>query len=48
VMIFGGALGGYAGAWYAQKMHPRTVRYVVIAIGFSMTVYFFWRTSTFR
>ncbi|MFI5105264.1 MAG: TSUP family transporter, partial [Terriglobales bacterium] len=48
VMIFGGALGGYAGAWYAQKMNPRTVRYVVIAIGCSMTAYFFWRTSTFR
>jgi len=44
VMIFGGALGGYAGAWYAQKMNPKTVRYVVITIGFSMTVYFFWRT----
>ena len=48
VMIFGGALGGYVGAWYAQKMHPRTVRYVVIAIGCGMTAYFFWRTSTFR
>jgi uncharacterized protein len=44
VMIFGGALGGYAGAWYAQKMDPKTVRFVVIAIGFSMTTYFFWRT----
>ncbi|MBZ5509286.1 MAG: sulfite exporter TauE/SafE family protein [Acidobacteriia bacterium] len=48
VMIFGGALGGYVGAWYAQKMNPRTVRYVMILIGFSMTAYFFWRTSTFR
>ncbi|HEX4604966.1 MAG TPA: sulfite exporter TauE/SafE family protein, partial [Candidatus Angelobacter sp.] len=43
VMIFGGALGGYLGAWYAQKMSPRTVRYVVIAIGCGMTAYFFWR-----
>jgi uncharacterized membrane protein YfcA len=43
VMIFGGALGGYVGAWYAQKMNPKTVRYVVIAIGCSMTAYFFWR-----
>jgi len=44
VMIFGGALGGYMGAWYAQKMDPRNVRYVVITIGCSMTAYFFWRT----
>ena len=43
LMVFGGGLGGYAGAWYAQKMEPRHVRYVVIAIGYSMTTYFFWR-----
>jgi hypothetical protein len=43
LMVFGGGLGGYAGAWYAQKLDPRTVRFVVIAIGFSMTTYFFWR-----
>src|SRR5690349_10564629 len=43
VMIFGGALGGYVGAWYAQKMDPKHVRYVVITIGCSMTAYFFWR-----
>jgi uncharacterized membrane protein YfcA len=36
-------LGGYLGAWYAQKMSPKSVRYVVITIGFSMTAYFFWR-----
>jgi len=43
LMVFGGGLGGYAGAWYAQKMDPRHVRYVVITIGYSMTTYFFWR-----
>jgi uncharacterized protein len=43
VMIFGGALGGYVGAWYAQKMDPKSIRYVVITIGCSMTTYFFWR-----
>ena len=42
-MIFGGALGGYVGAWYAQKMDPKSVRYIVITIGCSMTAYFFWR-----
>jgi hypothetical protein len=44
VMVFGGALGGYVGAWYAQKMDPKTVRYVVITIGCSLTAYFFWST----
>jgi uncharacterized membrane protein YfcA len=44
LMVFGGGLGGYAGAWYAQKLDPRTVRYIVIAIGYTMTTYFFWRT----
>jgi uncharacterized protein len=43
VMVFGGALGGYIGAWYAQKMSPKAVRYVVITIGCSLTAYFFWR-----
>ncbi|HKV92483.1 MAG TPA: sulfite exporter TauE/SafE family protein [Candidatus Angelobacter sp.] len=43
LMVVGAALGGYAGAWFAQKMDPKSVRYVVIAIGYSMTTYFFWR-----
>src|SRR3954469_3985634 len=37
LMIVGAALGGYAGAWFAQKMEPKSVRYVVITIGYSMT-----------
>jgi uncharacterized membrane protein YfcA len=43
LMLVGGAVGGYVGAWYAQKMEPRSVRYVVIILGSSMTAYFFWR-----
>ncbi|HEU4413933.1 MAG TPA: sulfite exporter TauE/SafE family protein [Candidatus Angelobacter sp.] len=43
LMVVGSSLGGYAGAWFAQKMDTRTVRFVVIAIGFTMTSYFFWR-----
>jgi uncharacterized protein len=43
LMLVGGGLGGYVGAWYAQKMEPRSVRYVVIILGYSMTAYFFWR-----
>lgn len=44
LMIGGSVLGGYGGAHYAQKLNPRTIRYIVIAIGGCMTVYFFWKT----
>jgi uncharacterized membrane protein YfcA len=46
LLMMGGAIvGGYAGAHYAQKMKPATVRKIVILIGAAMTVYFFWKTS---
>ncbi len=44
LMMLGAVLGGYAGAYYALKMQPRTVGYLVIVIGYSMAAYFFWRT----
>lgn len=44
LMMGGAILGGYAGAHYAQKMKPRTVRNLIIAIGSAMTAYFFWKT----
>ena len=43
LMIVGASAGGYAGAYYAQKMHPRHVRWIVIIIGFAMSAYFFLR-----
>jgi uncharacterized membrane protein YfcA len=43
LMLTGAALGGYAGAWYAQKLDPKKVRYFVIGLGFSMATYFFWK-----
>ncbi len=43
VMTLGAILGGYAGAYFAQKMPPKTVGYLMIAIGFGMSAYFFWR-----
>ena len=43
LMVFGSVLGGYASAWYAQKLAPGKIRAIVITIGFSMTAYFFWR-----
>lgn len=43
LMIAGAILGGYGGAWYAQKLDQKIVRYCVIAIGAAMSAYFFWR-----
>lgn len=44
LMIGGAALGGYGGAHYAQKLDQKIVRFIVIALGATMTAYFFWRT----
>lgn len=43
VMVVGAATGGYAGAHFAQKANPQYVRRVVIAVGFGMSAYFFYR-----
>jgi uncharacterized protein len=45
VMVLGATLGGYFGAHFAQKMKQEHVRWMVIAIGAGMSVYFFWKTS---
>jgi uncharacterized membrane protein YfcA len=41
VMIAGSLAGGWFGAHFAQKADPRKVRALVIAVGFTMTAYFF-------
>lgn len=43
LMMVGAVAGGYAGAWLAQKLDQRTVGYLVIAIGYGMSAYFFLR-----
>ena len=43
VMILGAALGGYFGAHYSLRLPQNYVRWFVIAIGSSMTIYFFIR-----
>jgi uncharacterized membrane protein YfcA len=43
LMLLGAAIGGYFGAYYAQKMNPVHVRWMVIAIGASMSLFFFWK-----
>lgn len=41
LMVVGSVLGGYFGAYFAQKTRPTHVRMIVIVIGFGMTIYFF-------
>jgi uncharacterized membrane protein YfcA len=41
LMVVGAAGGGYAGAYYAQKMDPGHVRLIVILVGVAITAYFF-------
>lgn len=43
VMLVGAAMGGYGGAYYAQKVDPVLIRRLVIVVGFSMSAYFFIR-----
>lgn len=41
LMLLGAVFGGYYGAYFAQKMDPKHVRWMVIATGAGMSVYFF-------
>jgi uncharacterized protein len=43
VMTVGAVVGGYASAHYAQKLPQSWIRGLVIAVGTSMTIYFFVR-----
>jgi uncharacterized protein len=43
LMLVGALVGGYGGAYVAQKMNPQHVRWLVIVIGFAMSAYFFIR-----
>ena len=43
LMLVGSSIGGYGGAYYAQKMNPQHVRWLVILVGFGMSAYFFIR-----
>jgi uncharacterized membrane protein YfcA len=43
VMVAGGIIGGYGGAYFARQIEPRWVRAFVILIGVGMTLYFFLR-----
>jgi uncharacterized membrane protein YfcA len=41
LMLVGASLGGYGGAYFAQKVNPQRIRQLVILVGFAMSLYFF-------
>jgi uncharacterized membrane protein YfcA len=43
LMMVTAAAGGYFGGRYARRVDPRLMRAVVVAIGFGMAGYFFWK-----
>jgi uncharacterized membrane protein YfcA len=43
VMMAGGITGGYVGAALARRVDRRYIRWLVIAVGWGMTAYFFYR-----
>jgi hypothetical protein len=44
IMIAGGILGGYLGAYYALKVPQAWIRAFVVLVGTGMTLYFFWKS----
>ena len=44
IMVVGAALGGYFGAHYSLRLPQKLIRGFVIAVGISMTAYFFVRS----
>ncbi len=44
VMVVGGIAGGYAGASVARRVNPKNVRYLVLMVAWTMTIYFFVKT----
>lgn len=43
IAMIAAGIGGYIGAHYARKMPQRTMRIVVILVGFAVSGYFFYR-----
>lgn len=43
LMVVGSIVGGYFGAYFAQKTKPEYVRAIVIVIGFALSIYYFAR-----
>jgi uncharacterized protein len=45
LMMLTAAIGGYLGARGSRHLNPRLMRTFVIIVGFSMAIYFFWKTA---
>lgn len=45
-MLVTSIIGGYLGATMAQKIDRKVVRWIIVAIGFSLATYYFWRQFT--
>jgi uncharacterized membrane protein YfcA len=45
LMMVTGACGGYLGGRYARRVDARLMRAVVVALGYGMAAYFFWRNA---
>lgn len=43
LMLVGAIVGGYGGAFFAQKMNPKYIRSFVVAVGFIMSFIFLWK-----
>jgi uncharacterized protein len=43
LMLVGSLIGGYGGAYYAQRMDQQQIRWIVVIVGFAMSAYFFIR-----
>jgi hypothetical protein len=42
-MLISSAIGGYFGAWAARRTNPAIVRRLIVAIGFCLAGYYFWK-----
>lgn len=44
ILLTGATIGGYAGGALGQRLAPKLLRLLVIAVGGGMTLYYFWAT----
>jgi uncharacterized membrane protein YfcA len=42
-MAIGGLVGGYVGGMVSHRANRTVVRFIVIAVGFAASAYYFWK-----